>query len=62
MQMKLPQFFEESDEGFVTFDLSFLQRTGNARLVAGASTTVEFEIDAGKAGYVVEKGNNASFQ
>jgi len=62
MLMKLPQFFEESDEGFVTFDLSYLQRVGSARLVAGASTTVEFEIETGKAGYVVEKGNSASFE
>jgi hypothetical protein len=60
--MKLPQFFEDSDEGFVTFELSFLQRVGNARLVAGTSTTVEFETDGGKGGYVLEKGNSTRFQ
>ena len=62
MQIQLPQFFEDSDQGFVTFDLSFLQRGGRAQLVAGAPATVEFEIEAGKAGYIVESGNNLSFQ
>jgi hypothetical protein len=62
MSMKLPQFFEDTDEGVVTFDLSFLQRVGSARLLAGASTTVEFEIEAGEAGYIVEQGNSPSFQ
>jgi len=62
MQIHLPQFFEDSNEGFVTFDLSFLQRVGHATPVAGAPTTVEFEIEPGKAGYIVEQGNGAFFR
>jgi len=62
MLVQLPQFFENSDEGFVTLDMSFLHRAGRANLVVGAPATLEFEIESGKAGYIVERGNNLSFR
>jgi hypothetical protein len=62
MLFQLPQFFEDSEEGVVTFDLSFLRRVGDANLVAGTSATLEFATDVGSAGYVVEQGNNTGFQ
>jgi hypothetical protein len=62
MQIQLPQFFEDSDEGFVTFDLSFLQRVGRVNLVAGSAATVEFEVNVGKAGFIVEPGNGLIFR
>ncbi|MGD0864579.1 MAG: hypothetical protein ABSA49_03375 [Rhizomicrobium sp.] len=62
MLFQLPQFFEDSEEGVVTFDLSFLRRVGDANLVAGTSATLEFATDVGSAGYIVEQGNNTGFQ
>ena len=42
--------------------MSFLQRVGSARLIGAAERSLEFEIETGIAGYLVEQGNSPSFQ
>jgi hypothetical protein len=60
--MKIVQLFENSKASTLSFDLSFLQRAGRAQLAGDVPQILTFDIDPGSAAYLVEEGNNTSFQ